>query len=657
MMTAFGATFSGEEGCNDPSDLWQQVWRRVTRLQGKTYVLPGGALGRKFVSLLAAEWCLVANGSAKSERPICFGSLMLQRDRKIKKGAEIRRILRYRIDMWKAQQYDELIHEAECSDRQFRSRYVKIDDDHAIKVFTRLMLRGKVREACRFITDRNSGGILDPHGDVSNSSGVSVLDVLKSKHSPQTDANPAAFIDCSDLPPLINVDITAANIERAARRLRGGAGPSGLDATQWQDFLLKYGSHSENLREAMAAVARRIANSVVDWPDIKAMKARRLIALDKCPGVRPIGIGECPDRLCGKAMAEVTGSDVVEQCGSDQLCSGIKAGIEDAIHAISKTFDDNANDGWGVLLIDATNAFNSLSRDAAIWNARVLWPRCSRYLFKSYRGYSMLLIRGVEDCIYSREGVTQDAALSMQLYAIGLLPLIRSLKDLGKWIQNWYADDAECTGEIRYLKSWLEQLLLTGPAFGYYPEPQKSYLIVNDEYVHEANAVFKESGIHVVTSHQFLGGIIGDSTAKESYVKSKVMKWIESVEQLAKAAEMQPQAAYIALTKSLQNEWKYLMRVTHGCEEAFQPLKASILHHFIIMFGFEVSTVEEELSSFPTHLGGLAINDPTQIATRSYKTSEEMTRSAVDFIKTGCVLDIHSHNTHLKKIAAQNRKT
>ena len=75
------------------------------------------------------------------------------------------------------------------------------------------------------------------------------------------------------------------------------------------------------------------------------------------------------------------------------------------------------------------------------------------------------------------------------------------------------------------------------------------------------------------------------------------------------------------------------------------------------MFGFEVSTVEEELSSFPTHLGGLGINDPTQIATRSYKTSEEMTRSAVDSIKTGCVLDIHSHNTHLKKIAAQNRKT
>ena len=195
---------------------------------------------------------------------------MLQRDRKIKKGAELRRILRRRIDMWKAQQYDELIHEAECCDRQFRSRYVKIDDDHVIKVFTRLMLRGKVREErSRFITDRNSGGILDPHGDVSNSSGVSVLDVLESKHPPQADANLAAFIDCSDLPPLINVDITAANIERAARRLRGGAGPSGLDATQWQDFLLKYGSHSENLREAMAAVARRIANSVVDWPDIK----------------------------------------------------------------------------------------------------------------------------------------------------------------------------------------------------------------------------------------------------------------------------------------------------------------------------------------------------------------------------------------------------
>ena len=41
------------------------------------------------------------------------------------------------------------------------------------------------------------------------------------------------------------------------------------------------------------------------------------------------------------------------------------------------------------------------------------------------------------------------------------------------------------------LKEWLDLLILEGPNFGYFPEPEKSYLVVHPDYVDEAKDFFK----------------------------------------------------------------------------------------------------------------------------------------------------------------------
>ena len=129
--------------------------------------------------------------------------------------------------------------------------------------------------------------------------------------------------------------------------------------------MLHYGAHSSCLREAVADLTLYLANGVVDWMSIRALMANRLIALDKCPGVHPIGVGECLRCVLGSVMRLVNGWEAQSACGAEQLACGMQSGIEGAVHAMSALYSDHSDDGWGFLLMDATNAFNSINRAAA----------------------------------------------------------------------------------------------------------------------------------------------------------------------------------------------------------------------------------------------------------------------------------------------------
>ena len=57
------------------------------------------------------------------------------------------------------------------------------------------------------------------------------------------------------------------------------------------------------------------------------------------------------------------------------------------------------------------------------------------------------------------------------------------------------------------------------------------------------------------------------------------MGLISSVRNFSKIAVSQPQAAYAAMTKSLQCEWIYLQHVIPDCGTLFAPLEHTILMH------------------------------------------------------------------------------
>ena len=62
---------------------------------------------------------------------------------------------------------------------------------------------------------------------------------------------------------------------------------------------------------------------------------------------------------------------MTEVCGTDNLAGGLKSGIEGGVHAMRELWADD--DTEVVVLVDASNAFNSLDRQTALWNCRILW--------------------------------------------------------------------------------------------------------------------------------------------------------------------------------------------------------------------------------------------------------------------------------------------
>ena len=127
-------------------------------------------------------------------------------------------------------------------------------------------------------------------------------------------------------------------MRRVALKLHGAAGPSGLDASAWRRMCTSFQTVSDDLCDALSAVARRLCTSFVDPTGLSSFVACRLIALDKNPGVRPIGIGETVCRLIAKAILSIVRDDIQAVAGSLQLCAGQLSGCEAAVHSIRQLY-------------------------------------------------------------------------------------------------------------------------------------------------------------------------------------------------------------------------------------------------------------------------------------------------------------------------------
>jgi len=100
-----------------------------------------------------------------------------------------------------------------------------------------------------------------------------------------------------------------------------------------------------------------------------------LIALDKKPGVRPIG--ETVHRLVARSVLAVICDNIQAAAGPLQLCVGQLSGYEAAVHCARQLYSSTS-------VVDASNAFYSLNR-AALHSIQHLCPSFSTILINTYR--------------------------------------------------------------------------------------------------------------------------------------------------------------------------------------------------------------------------------------------------------------------------------
>ena len=410
-------------------------------------------------------------------------ALLLQKPSQRSKSKDHTRKLTERLQHWKNGDFVSLVKEAQDIQGRLVNRRHTPEEMH--KIFSRLMLQGKVSAALRWVTNK-SGALLE--------STPEVIDLLKTKHPDP--AKECSLLDMCYLPKdgvvkahdVIFENIDATAIYEAAKKTNGSAGPSGLDSDGWQRLLCSksYGSAGTDLCEAVALLTRKLCTEYVDPDTLSAFISCRLVPLDKNPGVRPIGIGEVLRRVMGKAITTQLKPEILKATAPLQASAGLQGGVEGAIHALRRMFDDTDNEG--VLLVDADNAFNRLNRRVALHNTSVICPEFSVYLVNTYRKPARLYIPNSNGAfILSQEGTTQGDNCASALYSCSLIPLMTELPtvppdsanpDLAKHI--WFADDSGAAGKLEALKRWWDALQRLGPAYGYYPKPSKTWLIVKE---------------------------------------------------------------------------------------------------------------------------------------------------------------------------------
>jgi hypothetical protein len=219
------------------------------------------------------------------------------------------------------------------------------------------------------------------------------------------------------------------------------------------------------------------------------------------------------------------------------------AGADAAVHSCRDWVQRHSGcRSKGLLKLDFSNAFNTVSRDFVLQQVREQFPSLSRFTQWCYSEESTLFFGS--HTLPSAAGIQQGDPLGPLLFALAVQPVARELKDLGLDLCVFYLDDGVLAGDLRTVARALQLVQTRCSAIGLALNIKKCELILPGADTDEDPAglfprallVDTETGEDRVLAggcFELLGAAVGDKDFCEAYAQEKVDKANKLLVQLA----------------------------------------------------------------------------------------------------------------------------
>ena len=134
--------------------------------------------------------------------------MVLQTSSDIKGAANVKRRIKQRIVEWNEGKFDKLGSSTiMCAEAQMSRKQNELNEKERDKVFSRMICRGKIRAAIRYVSGREKGGILMP-GDTDEKTSDLIKETLATKYPEARDVDMANLPDFDSCPALTDTVVT-----------------------------------------------------------------------------------------------------------------------------------------------------------------------------------------------------------------------------------------------------------------------------------------------------------------------------------------------------------------------------------------------------------------------------------------------------------------